>query len=48
MLNEWSDKEPDPPLSRWRKAAMHCFQIVVAVLVAWALLESVATGFRAS
>jgi hypothetical protein len=46
MLNEWSDREPDPPLSLWRKVALHSFQIVLSVLVGWALLESVIATLR--
>jgi hypothetical protein len=45
MLNEWSDKEPDPPMSPWRRVFLHGFQIALAVLVGWALLESVIATF---
>jgi len=38
MLNEWSDREPDPPMSRGARLALYSVLAAVAVLVWLALL----------
>jgi len=37
MLKEWSDNEPDPPMSFGRKLAVFGFLIAVVVLAGWSL-----------
>jgi hypothetical protein len=45
MFEEWSDNEPSPPSSGWRKVALYAFLITAAALVWWALSWSL---FRAT
>jgi len=41
MLNEWSDRDSEPPLPpRW-KAAQYAGLLVLAGLIGWALLRTI-------
>jgi hypothetical protein len=42
MLKEWSDNEPDPPLSWCGKIVLYAFLMAMFGLVGWMLFDSIA------